>query len=127
LPAILTSDGIKDLIQSLPEVSVWKDLTDVFDRNGGAPHPDWHLPIAACQAAGGKSTDAVAAAYHLVQRYQQAWRLLEKLTLPVPESTAQILNNYGKTLSELLSLGGVDIDLTSLRNEPLSGSTDEGE
>ena len=98
MPAILTSDGVKDLVQSLPEVSAWKDLADVFDRTGGAPHPDWQLPIVICQAAGGKSTDAAAAA-----------------------------NDVGKTLSMLLSLGEVDIDLSSLRTEPVLGSPSEGE
>lgn len=62
MPAILTSEGIKNLIQNLPEVSAWLDLSDVFDRAGGAPHPDWQLPIIVCQAAGGESAYAVAAA-----------------------------------------------------------------
>jgi hypothetical protein len=239
LPAILTSKGIKDLIKSLPEASAWKDQADVFDRSGGAPHPDRQLPIIAYQPTGGKSTDAVAAAaaiaclqisimvsddmldevprgeherrgpsaaanlalafqpaafkqfdqapvshprretavnsltratlvtafgqhlddqclprrvncraevaaksaqgvrinngavrsaaYHLVQRYQKASRLLEQLSLPVPDPIAQILSDYGKTLSELLSLGRVDIDLTNLRTEPVLGSASESE
>lgn len=333
MPAILTSDGIKDRFQSLPEVSPWKDLADVFDKAGDAPHPDWQLPIIARQASGSKSTHASAAAaanaclqisimvaddmldedprgeherrgpgaaanlalafqsaafrlidrapvsyaqkeaavnslaraalatafgqhldnqslpgeenywavvaakstpfygtcyalgailagsstevadglydfgvligeilqieddledafsrpanpdwfrqgnnlliiyaldadyeqrdeflsllpsvtnnetdalvraqdiliksgavsyaaYHLVQRYQQAWRLLERLSLPAPDPITQILIDYGKTLSELLSLGGVDIDLANLRTESVSGAANEGE
>lgn len=66
-------------------------------------------------------------AYHLVQRYQQAWRLLEKLSLPAPDPIAQILNVCGKTLSELLSLGGVEIDLARLRTESVSGTPNEGD
>lgn len=323
MPLIVTSEDIKSLVQNLAEVSAWSDLADVFDRAGGAPHPDWQLPIVACQAAGGSSMDAIVAAaavaclqisimladdmldedprgehvrrgpgeaanlalafqsaairliveasidvgqkaaavnslagaalataygqhfdnqslpgeenywavvaakstpfygtcyalgaimanaskevidglysfgiligeiiqieddledafskpanpdwyrqgnnlliiygieaeyeqrdeflallpevaaakdaalaraqellvksgamsyaaYHLVQRYQQAWRLLEKLSLPAPDPIAKILNDYGKTLSDLLGLSGLDVDLTDLRTE----------
>jgi geranylgeranyl diphosphate synthase type I len=333
LPEILTSEGIKELIQGLPEVSAWTDLADVFDRAGGAPHPDWQMPIITCRSAGGDPADAVPvaaaiaclqisimvaddmldedprgeherrgvgaaanlalafqsaafrlieeaslnaaqketavnalaraalataygqhldnqslpgeenywtvvaakstpfygtcyalgaivdgrtremvegfhdfgvligeliqieddledafsrpanpdwirqgnnlliiyaleadhplrdeflsllpevkngdaeslmraqdilvksgavsyAAYHLVQRYQQAWRSLENLSLPSPEPIAQILTDYGQTLSDLLSLGGVKIDLTSLRDESIATSASEGD
>jgi geranylgeranyl pyrophosphate synthase len=61
LPAYLTNDGLKDLIQSLPEVSAWKDIAHVFGWTGGTTHPDWQLPNISCQAVGGRSTDAVAA------------------------------------------------------------------
>jgi geranylgeranyl pyrophosphate synthase len=61
LPTYLTSDGLKDLIQSLPEVSAWKDIADVFGWTGGTTHPDWQLPNISCQAVGCRSTDAVAA------------------------------------------------------------------
>ncbi len=59
---IVTSEDLKSLIKSLPEVSSWSDLVSVFDRAGGAPHPDWQIPIIACQAAGGNSADAIPAA-----------------------------------------------------------------
>ncbi|HET6445835.1 MAG TPA: polyprenyl synthetase family protein [candidate division Zixibacteria bacterium] len=62
MPVIVTSEDIKSLVQNLAEVTAWSDLADVFDRAGGAPHPDWQLPILACQAAGGKATDAIPAA-----------------------------------------------------------------
>ena len=65
----VTSEDLKTLLQSVPELSGWSDLVNVFDRAGGAPHPDWQIPIIACQAAGGKSEDAlpVAAAVACLQ------------------------------------------------------------
>jgi geranylgeranyl pyrophosphate synthase len=62
LPAIVTSEDIRGLIRRLPEVSAWTDLITVFDRAGGAPHPDWQLPVISCQAAGGKADAALPAA-----------------------------------------------------------------
>lgn len=59
---IVTSEDLKGLLQSIPEVSAWSDLVNVFDRAGGAPHPDWQIPIIGCQAAGGNTADAVPAA-----------------------------------------------------------------
>ncbi len=67
------------------------------------------------------------AAYQLVQRYRQAWTILDDLTLPDREPITQTLDEYGKTLTNLLSLSGVDIDLSSLRSAPLGASaSDEG-
>jgi geranylgeranyl pyrophosphate synthase len=74
-----------------------------------------------------KSGAASYAAYHLVQRFQQSRKVLEKLSLPVPDPIAQILNNYGKTLSGLLNLGGVEIDLARLRTESVSLIPNEGD
>ena len=59
---IVTSEDLKGLLQTIPEVSAWSDLVNVFDRAGGAPHPDWQIPVIACQAAGGNTADAVPAA-----------------------------------------------------------------
>lgn len=67
------------------------------------------------------------AAYHLVQRYKQAWNFLDHLFLPATGPIAQILDDNGQTPFELLSLDGDDIDLTNLRTEPISGSLNEGE
>jgi len=59
---IVTSEDLKSLLQRIPEVSAWSELVNVFDRAGGAPHPDWQIPVITCLAAGGNTVNAVPAA-----------------------------------------------------------------
>jgi geranylgeranyl pyrophosphate synthase len=49
---------IKALIETLPEVSGWPELAEIFERAGDVPRPDWELPVLACRAVGGDETSA---------------------------------------------------------------------
>ncbi len=50
---------IKALVETLPEVSVWPELAEIFERAGDVPRPDWELPILACMAVGGDEASAL--------------------------------------------------------------------
>lgn len=55
----MTFEHIRDLVAALPEVEAWPELATTFEKAGGAPRPDWELPLIACQAAGGRRIDAL--------------------------------------------------------------------
>lgn len=50
---------IQTLVKSLPELKIWPELADVFDRAGSVPRPDWELPLVSCEAVGGEYSDAL--------------------------------------------------------------------
>jgi len=50
---------IKALVETLPEVSVWPELAEIFEKAGDMPRPDWELPILACAAVGGDESSAL--------------------------------------------------------------------
>jgi len=50
---------IKALIETLPEVSIWPELAEIFEKAGDVPRPDWELPIRACTAVGGDDASAL--------------------------------------------------------------------
>lgn len=50
---VMSADGLRQLLQGLPELAAWPEIADIFQRAPAGSHPDWSLPVLACQAVGG--------------------------------------------------------------------------
>jgi geranylgeranyl pyrophosphate synthase len=53
---LVSADQVKSTVLTLPEMSVWPELVDLFRQEGDQPRADWQLPALACQAVGGDPT-----------------------------------------------------------------------
>ncbi len=53
---------VRSLIQSLPEVAKWPQLSAIFDRLDYTSNPDWEIPLIVSEAVGGDSDTALAGA-----------------------------------------------------------------
>lgn len=55
-------EQIRARIAALPETAVLPELVTIFERTGSVPHPDWEIPLAACQVVGGERATALPGA-----------------------------------------------------------------
>lgn len=46
----------------LPEIAAWPDINALFEATPAVAHPDWEIPVLACQAVGGQAEVAHPAA-----------------------------------------------------------------